>query len=47
LNPHGYVRVRGELWRAIAVPEGQVVTAGSEVEIVDAEGMNLFVRPFS
>jgi membrane protein implicated in regulation of membrane protease activity len=44
LNPQGYIRVRGELWRAIAVPEGQIVTAGSEVEIVDADGMNVFVR---
>jgi membrane protein implicated in regulation of membrane protease activity len=47
LNPHGFVRVRGELWRATAVPESQVVTAGTAVEIVDAEGMELFVRPIS
>jgi len=45
LNPHGFVRVRGELWRATAVPESEVVTAGTAVEIVEAERMELFVRP--
>ncbi|MGH7874007.1 MAG: NfeD family protein [Candidatus Binatia bacterium] len=45
LNPYGYVRIRGELWRASVIPKGLAVTAGTEVEIVDADGMELFVRP--
>jgi membrane protein implicated in regulation of membrane protease activity len=44
LNPSGYVRVRGELWRAVAVPADQVVTSGADVEIVQAERMTVFVR---
>lgn len=44
LNPHGHIRVRGELWRADAVPAGQKVAAGATVEIVNAEGMKLYVR---
>jgi membrane protein implicated in regulation of membrane protease activity len=45
LNPSGYVRVRGELWHAVAVPADQVVASGTEVEIVNAERMTVFVRP--
>jgi membrane-bound serine protease (ClpP class) len=44
LNPSGYVRVRGELWLATAVPADRVVAAGTEVTIVNAERMKLFVR---
>lgn len=44
LDPSGHIRVRGELWRAVAVPGDQKVAAGTPVEIVDAEGMLLFVR---
>jgi len=44
LAPHGYIRVRGELWRAVATPPDRVVNAGAEVEIVSAEGMRLCVR---
>jgi membrane protein implicated in regulation of membrane protease activity len=47
LAPHGYIRVRGELWRAVATPADQVVNAGTEVEIVSAEGMRVFVRPIA
>lgn len=45
LAPQGYIRVRGELWRAVAAPPHQAVSAGAEVEIVSADGMRLFVRP--
>lgn len=45
LAPQGYIRVRGELWRAVASPPHRVVSAGTEVEIVSADGMQLFVRP--
>lgn len=41
LAPAGYVRVRGELWRAVA---DVVIKSGTEVEIVQAERMELFVR---
>ena len=44
LAPHGYIRVRGELWRAVATPADQVVNAGTTVEIVSADGMRVFVR---
>jgi membrane-bound ClpP family serine protease len=44
LAPQGYIRVRGELWRAVATPADQVVNAGTEVEIVSADGMRVFVR---
>ena len=44
LTPTGYIRVRGELWRAVVRPAGQVVKSGTEVEIVSAERMEVFVR---
>ncbi len=43
LDPRGYVRVRGELWNAVANPIDQVIIAGTEVEIVSAEGMQVIV----
>ena len=42
LNPEGYVRVRGELWRAEAA--GGTVPAGANVRIVSAHGMTLAVE---
>jgi membrane-bound serine protease (ClpP class) len=45
LAPAGFIRVRGELWRAVASPADKVVPAGTEVEVVKAERMELFVRP--
>jgi membrane protein implicated in regulation of membrane protease activity len=44
LAPTGYIRVRGELWRAVVRPADQVVRSGAEVEIVSAERMEVFVR---
>ena len=44
LTPRGYVRVRGELWRAAAVSHDEPIAAGMEVEIVGAERMELTVR---
>lgn len=41
LGPRGFVRVRGELWRA-ECPENAPV--GAEVEVVSAEAMRLVVR---
>ncbi|HEU4345320.1 MAG TPA: NfeD family protein [Candidatus Binatia bacterium] len=44
LAPEGFVRVRGELWRAIANPNDQMIHSGTEVQILAAEGMTLRVR---
>jgi membrane protein implicated in regulation of membrane protease activity len=44
LSPEGYVRVRGELWRAVANSGAEVISSGTEVEIVSAERMQLAVR---
>jgi membrane-bound ClpP family serine protease len=45
LAPEGFVRVRGELWQAVATPSDLIISSGIKVEIVDAEGMKVFVRP--
>ena len=45
LAPQGYVRVRGELWRAVALTEDRAIDCGVEVEIAEARGMTIFVRP--
>jgi len=44
LSPKGFVRVQGELWSARALPADQMIVAGTEVEIVSAEHMTVFVR---
>jgi membrane-bound serine protease (ClpP class) len=44
LTPHGYVRVRGELWRATANSVEQPLSRGTEVEVIGAEGMEVTVR---
>jgi membrane-bound ClpP family serine protease len=44
LDPSGYVRVRGELWRA-EVSEGYFpVTRGHGVRVLGRDGLTLFVR---
>jgi len=45
LAPEGYVRIRGELWRAVSEPADQMIFAGTQVEILSAEGMRVYVRP--
>ena len=47
LEPTGYVRVRGELWRARRAPEDASVGAGDPVEVVGVEGTTLVVRPLA
>lgn len=44
LAPNGFVRVRGELWRAVANPNDQMICSGTEVQILAVEGMTLRVR---
>ena len=45
LEPSGYVRVNGELWRARA--RGGQVRAGDEVVVSAAEGLTLIVEKVS
>jgi len=44
LSPRGYVRVRGELWRAEALDPGRDIHTGAAVEVVAARGLTLVVR---
>lgn len=43
LTPKGYVKIRGELWKA-ACSEHECKN-GDEVEVIGLEGMTLIVRP--
>jgi membrane protein implicated in regulation of membrane protease activity len=44
LAPEGYIKIHLELWRAVTESSGQVIAAGSEVEVIRAEGMKVVVR---
>ncbi len=44
LKPHGYVRVRGELWRAEPVSPADDIDAGHAVTIDGVRGTTLLVR---
>ena len=43
LAPHGYVRVRGELWRARLAADSAAVEVGARVRVAAARGMILTV----
>ncbi|MFQ5851946.1 MAG: NfeD family protein [Candidatus Binatia bacterium] len=43
LSPHGYVHVRGELWRAEAEPGDRPILAGSPIRVLAGRGMTLIV----
>jgi membrane protein implicated in regulation of membrane protease activity len=45
LAPEGYIRIHLELWRAVTESANQIIAAGTEVEVVRAEGMRVVVRP--
>ena len=45
LAPEGYVRVRGELWRARAPDGAERIPAGERVRVAGAEGSRLVVDP--
>lgn len=47
LEPAGYVRVRGELWRARRAPADGPLGVGDAVEVVGVDGATLLVRPRS
>jgi membrane protein implicated in regulation of membrane protease activity len=44
LDPEGYVRVRGELWRAETVENDRPVEEGQSVAVVEVSGLKLYVR---
>lgn len=46
LSPSGYVKVRGELWRARTV-DREPVRRGDRVTVTGLEGTTLLVRPFT
>lgn len=43
LAPEGYVKIRGELWRARS--DGSPIPIGTEVEVWGTDGIKLLVRP--
>lgn len=45
INPEGQIKARGELWLARS-DDGSKIAAGTEVEIVRAETLYLWVRPY-
>ena len=47
LAPSGYVRMRGELWRAERLGEGPPIEAGQTVRVEKVEGLTVFVRPIN
>lgn len=44
LAPAGYVRVRGELWRAELVGDGRPIEAGKAVTVLGSRGLTLLVE---
>lgn len=44
LSPRGFVRVRGELWRAEIHPTDQPIPPGSPIKVLAADGMTLIVK---
>ncbi|HZD41846.1 MAG TPA: NfeD family protein [Terriglobales bacterium] len=45
LDPDGYVKVRGELWKARVEPTDRIITPQSAVRVRSAAGMTLIVEP--
>jgi membrane-bound ClpP family serine protease len=45
LIPAGYVKIRGELWRAEKIGEGPPIEEGQPVRVKKMEGLTLFVVP--
>jgi membrane protein implicated in regulation of membrane protease activity len=46
LDPAGYVRVHGELWRAEVIGKTMAIEKGQTVLIERADGLTLLVKPF-
>ena len=45
LAPSGYVRIRGELWRAERLGDGPPIETGQTVRVEKMKGLTLFVVP--
>jgi membrane protein implicated in regulation of membrane protease activity len=45
LAPSGYVRIKGELWRAERFGKGPPIEAGQAVRVEKREGLTVFVVP--
>ncbi len=46
LDPSGYIRVHGELWRAEVIGKTMAIEKGQAVLIEKAYGLTLLVKPF-
>ena len=46
LDPSGYIRVHGELWRAEVIGKTMAIEKGQAVLIERADGLTLLVKPF-
>jgi membrane-bound serine protease (ClpP class) len=44
IDPLGTVRIQGEMWKAESM-DGKAISSGTNVEVVEIEGMRLRVRP--
>ncbi len=44
LSPSGYVRIQGELWRAIVIDSGSVIEEGETVTVTNIDGLTLHVQ---
>jgi membrane protein implicated in regulation of membrane protease activity len=47
LAPGGYVKIHGELWRAVKMDNGPPIEIGQSVKIVKMNGLTLFVEPLN
>lgn len=46
LDPEGYIMVRGELWKACSMREGDVIETGTPVIVRDIKGLTLIVERY-
>lgn len=44
-GPRGYVRVRGETWKAEPDERGTAIDAGARVVVTGSQGLTLYVKP--
>jgi len=44
LSPSGYIRIQGELWRAIVIDSSSVIEVGETVTVRNIDGLTLHVQ---
>jgi membrane protein implicated in regulation of membrane protease activity len=44
LSPTGYIRIRGELWRARTTEDNPAITRGAPVKVTGVDGTTLLVK---